>query len=67
MLQKESSGSSEEESAHMAHMGRYRQDESDEDFNSNQVSPDSTTLSVSLVSFLIRFSVGFIFGLYVFR
>ncbi|XP_065166429.1 kinesin-like protein Klp10A isoform X3 [Atheta coriaria] len=44
-LQRESSGSSEEESAHMAHMGRYRQDESDEDFNSNQVSPDSTTLS----------------------
>lgn len=43
------SGSSEEEnSAAVAQSGRFsnKLDESDDDFNSNQLSPDTTTLSV---------------------
>lgn len=48
-LNKDSSGSSEEEtSAAMAQSGRYshKLDESDDDFNSNQFSPETATLSV---------------------
>ncbi|XP_063929493.1 kinesin-like protein Klp10A isoform X2 [Zophobas morio] len=47
-LQKDSSGSSDEEtSAAMAQSGRYshKLDESDDDFNSNQFSPETATLS----------------------
>lgn len=49
LLMKDSSGSSEEEtSGAIAQSGRFSQkfDESDDDFNSNQISPDTTTLSV---------------------
>lgn len=50
LLKKDSSGSSEEEgSAAMAHSGHAntnKVEESDDDFNSNQFSPDTATLSV---------------------
>lgn len=49
MLQKDSSGSSEEEtSAAMAQSDRFSHkiDESDDDYNSNQFSPESATLVV---------------------
>ncbi|KAF5294725.1 hypothetical protein FQA39_LY00209 [Lamprigera yunnana] len=60
-LERDSSGSSEEEtSAAMARSGRYshKLDESDDDFNSNQLSPDTATLSnptrASVVSTLVN-------------
>lgn len=49
LLKKDSSGSSEEEaSAAMAHSGHItnKVEESDDEFNSNQFSPDTATLSV---------------------